>query len=451
MPGSQFSGIPLDLRGLKGNPLHILPVPQVRIEEVLEQRALELGAELRRAHEVVAFEQDGDGVTVDVHGPEGAYQVRTRYLVGADGGHSSVRRQAGIAFPGTTDEGFSALLGNAIIPESLLDPQTGLLVLPGVKVDVPLRPLTHIRLPGGIFTFAMLPPGSGVHLVAVMEWDQPPADDSVPMTFEDLRAGLRRLLGTDLPMSPAPTSGPHLLNRLSGVSSRQAETYRVGRVLLVGDAAHVHSAVGGPGLNLGMQDALNLGWKLAAELRGRAPDGLLDTYESERAPFSRRVIMQTRAQMALMRPGSDISSARDLLAELLEDENNRRRIAELMAGTDVRYDLGGDGSDPLVSQWLPDLQPHIADGWTQIAERQRAGRAVLVDFTEGAAVAAAAEGWRDRIDVVRAEAADQSLPLAAALVRPDGYVAWAATDGPSQQPVDDGLREALARWFGAAG
>ncbi|MFC9295013.1 FAD-dependent monooxygenase [Streptomyces sp. NPDC057011] len=447
-PFYQFSGIPLDLRGLHGNPMHVLQVPQVRIEQVLEERARELGVEIRRGHEVTALDQDDETVTLDVHGPEGAYRMRTRYLVGADGGHSLVRKQAGIAFPGTTDESFVSRAGHAVIPDALLAPGTGELDLPGLGMR--LRAYAHNRLPAGVFTFAMMPPGSGVHLVAVFEWDRPPVDENTPMTFDELQDSVRRVLGTDLPIHLPATPGPHLLRRVTGINSRQAETYRAGRVLLLGDAAHVHSAVGGPGLNLGMLDAMNLGWKLAAEVRGWASPGLLDTYETERAPAGRRVLMQTRAQMALMRPGDDITATRDLIAELLDDESNRRRIAALLAGTDAGHDMGHDAWHPLVGQWLPDLQAHIAVDRTPITERLRAARPVLVDYSEDSAIAATAAGWKDRVDIVAVQPGDASLPTSALLIRPDGYIAWAAADSAREQSANHGLREALTTWFGVA-
>ncbi|MFE5176490.1 FAD-dependent monooxygenase [Streptomyces sp. NPDC056634] len=447
LPFYQFSGLPLDLRDLRDNPLHALQVPQARIEQVLEERARELGVEIRLGHELTTLHQDDDTVTLDVRAPQGAYRIRTRYLVGADGGHSTVRKQAGIAFPGTTDDSFTSRAGHAIIPDALLDPATGELDLP--EPGMRLRPYSHNRLPGGVLTFAMMQPGSGVHLVATFEWDQPPADDRTAMSFDELRASARRVLGADLPMSPPTTPGPHLLRRLTGTNSRQADTYRAGRVLLLGDAAHVHSAVGGPGLNLGMQDAINLGWKLAAQIHGWAPPGLLGTYHSERAPVSRRVLMQTRAQMALMRPEADITAARDLLAELLDDPRNRARIAALLSGTDIRYDMSHDTGHPLTGRWLPDLRTHITDGWTQIAERLRAARPMLVDLTGNSATAQAADAWTDRVDVITARSANRSLPASAILVRPDGYLAW-ATDDTAGQSMRHHLHEALTTWFGAA-
>lgn len=425
LPYYQFSGIALELGTLPENPMHTLPVPQARIEEVLEARAARLGTEIRRGHELVALAQDTDAVTVEVRDPDGrTYALRTRWLVGADGGHSTVRKAAGIAFPGDTDDSFSSCAAHVVLPGSLLAPGTGELRLPGGPgTRVPLRPYAHNRLPAGVFTFAEMPPGSGVHVVATFEWDRPPGAPGEPMTFDALRASVRRVLGTDLPMSPPEGPGPHLLRRTDGVNSRQAQTYRAGRVLLLGDAAHVHSAVGGPGLNLGLQDALNLGWKLAAQVRGWAPPGLLDSYEAERAPVSRRVLMHTRAQMALMRPGEGISATRELLAELLDGDPGRAaraHLAALLAGSDVGY-----------GRWYPRVRALIGEGRAGIDAALRSARPVLVRLSDEAP---AVEGWGDRLATVTARPAVPSAahsdsgadaaPLPPAfVVRPDGYLA----------------------------
>jgi 2-polyprenyl-6-methoxyphenol hydroxylase-like FAD-dependent oxidoreductase len=443
-PFYQFSGIPLDLRELADNPLYILPVPQLRIEQVLEERALELGAEIRRGHEVTALEQDAESATVSVHGPDGDYRVRARYVVGADGGRSLVRKLLGIGFPGFTDHAFSSHVGYATLPADMLVPGTGELDVPGLGRR--LRPYAHNRMPEGVFTFALLPPGADAYLVAVFEWNRP-VEDSSSISHEELNESVNRVLGAELPLGEPPTPRPHLPRRLAGINSRQAETYRSGRVLLLGDAAHVHSAVGGPGLNLGLQDTLNLGWKLAAAAQGWAPAGLLDSFEAERAPVSRRVLMQTRAQMALMAPGEELTSARELLGELFQDPANRSRISRLLAGTDHRYDFGAD-AHPLAGAWLPALLPQLPDVHEKAAQLMRDARAVLLDLTPESAAAAAAQGWSDRVEIVAAPRAEPAAPAAALLARPDGFVAWAADD--SSDSAVAGLEEALRTWFGAA-
>jgi hypothetical protein len=291
--------------------------------------------------------------------------------------------------------------------------------------------------------------------VSTGEWDDPAED--VEMTFEELQASADRVLGVHVPLTPPDGDGPRLLRRLVGGNSRLADRYREGRVLLVGDAAHVHSAMGGPGLNLGLQDAINLGWKLAAEVQGTAPDGLLDTYESERRPVGERVVMQTQAQTALIAPGNEVTALRELFGELLTESRNVQRIADLITGADIRY---FEGPHPLVGRWAPDLTVEgpasestasltgssslasaAAPARVRLAELMRAGRPLLLDLTPAGSFAAS--GVPDQIDVVTGRS-DRQIAL---LIRPDGYVAWAAEqDGVAEQ---DGLRDALAFWFQA--
>lgn len=429
-PWFQFGGLPLDLSALADNPLFALPVPQARIQQVLAERARDLGAEIRCGHEVTGFAQDDDGVLVTVRAAEGEQRLRTRWLVGADGGHSLVRRHAGIDFPGSTDDRFVSHLGHAVLPADRLDPD-GALALPDGRR---LRPYAHHRLPGGVFTFARLGDTGAAHLVAAMEWIGPCPDDAP--TFADLRDAVDRVLGGALPLAP-PTGPAPLLRRLTGVNLRQAASYRAGRVLLLGDAAHVHPAVGGPGLNLGLQDALNLGWKLAAEVRGWAPPGLLDTYQAERAPVGRRVALQSRAQLALLAPGDDVTAVRDLLTELLRPEHTRRDVAALLAGGDQPYDMGQADPHPVTGAWLPDLLPTLTRGRAAVLDRMRSGRPVVVELSDGAGAVAA--GWHDRVDVVPARS---DLAASALLVRPDGHLAWAGDSA-------EGLAGALRRWFGS--
>jgi hypothetical protein len=216
-------------------------------------------------------------------------------------------------------------------------------------------------------------------------------------------------------------------------------------VFLVGDAAHVHSGVGGPGLNLGLQDALNLGWKLAAAVNGWAPPGLLDTYQSERHPVGQRVIMHTRAQMALLSPGPNVTALRELFTELLSEQSTIRHISDLMAGADVRYDPRTAGrAHAMAGRWMPDIALRTGKGPTRIAELLRPGRPVLLVLTDRADLADAAKEWSDRVDVITAATAEP--PADAVLIRPDGYVAWAAGSGGPGSAGE--LRKALPTWFG---
>lgn len=283
-PGFVFGALPLDLADLADNPLHTLMVPQRRIEQMLAERAAELGVEVRRGHEVTGLTQGTDSVTVGLR--EGD-PLEAACLVGADGGHSTVRKLAGIGFPGVTTDSSASRTGHVgVLPEAV--GADGGLLVPGFGLVPPFR---HLRTERGMITWAPFP--GGAPLISTTEWEQPAEGEA---SLDELRASAARVLGTDVLLDPLTGPGPHLMRRLSGGNTRTASQYRAGRVFLLGDAAHVHAAIGGPGLNPGLQDAVNLGWKLAAEVRGRAPDGLLDTYESERSSVARRVAMQTQAQ-----------------------------------------------------------------------------------------------------------------------------------------------------------
>ena len=434
VPAFTFGALPLELSGLDDNPLYILGVPQRRIEEVLQERALELGVEIRRGHELTNLSQTAEAVTVEVSGPDRSYELQARYLVGADGGRSLTRKLAGIDFPGVTTNTMVSRTANAVVPPELVDPATGALVVPEYGV---IPPFMHHRNERGMFVFAQFP--GRAPLVSTGEWDVPAEG---PMTFEELRESVRRVLGVDLSLAEPEGDGPHLLRRVVGGNSRLADRFREGRVLLVGDAAHVHSAMGGPGLNLGLQDTINLGWKLAAEIQGWAPVGLLDSYEAERRPVGDRVVMQTRAQSALVAPGSEVTALRTLFLELLAKPENVRHIAALMSGADIRY---AGGPHPLVGQWAPDMLLTLTDGAdsVRLAELTRTARPLLFDFTPDAVFAR--QFGTDRVQTITAQLQTPDLPIAL-LLRPDGYVAWAAeVDGPEER---EALRIALARWFG---
>jgi hypothetical protein len=240
------------------------------------------------------------------------------------------------------------------------------------------------------------------------------------------------------------------LRRFSGINSRIAERYRDGRVLLVGDAAHVHSPMGGPGLNLGLQDAVNLGWKLAAVLNGRVESSLLDTYEAERRPAAERVIMHSRAQLGLVRPGPEITALRELFAELITDPSVVRRLGDLVSGADNRYITGAD-EHALVGRWVPDFAVASAGATRRVAELARDGRPLLIDLTDDAVVATAVAEIGDQLAVAAGRAVGD-VAATAVLVRPDGYVAWAWSASMSAHTPDPEqlrqLRCVLSRWFG---
>ena len=433
VPAFVFGAMRLDLTLPEHNSLHILGVPQRRVAATLAECATELGVEIRRGHEVTGLSQDADAVTIDFAGPEGPGRLTTRYLVGADGGRSITRKLAGIGFPGVTEDRTLSRTANATVPAEFVDPASGGLTVPGHGV---IPPFFHYRTETGLFVYAPFPAGP---LVTTMEWtdDEEPADEPA-MTLGEQRASIERVLGFDLPIGPPQGEGPHLLRRLRGRNTRLADRFREGRVLLVGDAAHVHSAIGGPGLNLGLQDAVALGWKLAAELHGWAPAGLLDTYESERRPVAERVVMHTQAQSALIAPGRDVTALRELFGELLRLPSTVRHIADLMSGADVRYEPGTE--HPLDGCWAPDLV--LADG-TRLAELTRTARPLLLDFT--GALGGELRGWTDRVDLVSGQADADATAL---LIRPDGYVAWATSAAEPDDTERKALRTALERWFG---
>ncbi|MDA3643118.1 FAD-dependent monooxygenase [Saccharopolyspora indica] len=436
-----FGGLGLDLSLLEDSPVHTVAVPQRRIVEVLTERAAELGVQVRRGHELVGLSQDQDAVTAEVTGPEGTYRLRARYLVGADGAHSRTRKLAGIAFPGRTYDRMTVRSAHAGVPPEWVDPATGVLQVPGFGAVAPFLP--HRTETGG-FSYAPLP--GQPPLISTTEWDQPAT--GTPMSLGELRASIGRVLGAEVPLSPPGGAGPHVLRRLSGGNTRVAERFGDGRVLLVGDAAHVYAATGGgPGLNLGLQDAANLGWKLAAEIRGSAPPGLLASYQTERRAAAERMVLNAQAQAALIAPGSDVTGLRAVMAELLGEAGTVRRLAELTTGADIGYDMGDPAAHPLTGRFAPELDLRTEAGPVRLAELTRTARPLLLDLTGNGSLSAIASEWRHHFDVVTARPRPGSP--AALLLRPDCYVAWAADH--LDEPALEALRRALRRWLPCAG
>jgi 2-polyprenyl-6-methoxyphenol hydroxylase-like FAD-dependent oxidoreductase len=438
VPAFVFGALRLDLSLAERNSLNILGVPQRKVEAMLNERAAELGVDVRRGHALTGLTQHDEHVTIQVDGPDGAGELTAKYLVGADGGRSVTRKLAGIGFPGVTEDRTLSHGAHATVPADFVDPETGGLRIPGHGV---VPPFFHYRTALGLFVYAPFDTGT---LVTAMEWTDDEEDADRPVTLDDVRASIRRVLGFDLPIRSPEGDGPHLVRRLKGRNTRLADRFREGRVLLVGDAAHVHSAIGGPGLNLGLQDAAGLGWKLAAEVRGWAPPGLLDTYEAERRPVAERVVMHTQAQSALIAPGSDVTALRQLFGELLRQPGAVQHIADLMSGADVRYDPGTDDPHPLAGRWAPDL---VLDDGTRLAELTGTARPLLLDLTPAASLGDELRGWADRVDVVAAKPGP-AAPATALLIRPDGYVAWASGAPEPDEAERKALRVAAERWFG---
>ncbi|RSN59785.1 rifampin monooxygenase [Streptomyces sp. WAC 04229] len=402
--GGFFAGIgkaaPVDLDTTHP---YVLGIPQPVTDRLLTERAVELGAEVERGRELAVLSQDDQGVTAEL--ADGA-RLRARYLVGCDGGRSTVRKLLGVGFPGEPSR-TDTLIGEMRVDAA---PEEVAAVVAEVRE-------TQKRFGAG-------PLGDGFHRLVVPAADVA-EDRSVPPTLDEFRRQLTACAGTDFGVH-----SPRWLSRF-GDATRLAERYRTGRVLLAGDAAHVHPPVGGQGLNLGIQEAFNLGWKLAAEVNGWAPDGLLDSYHTERHPVAADVLDNTRAQMELLSTEPGPRAVRRLLAELTRFEDVSRHLTEKVTALNVRYDLGA--GHELVGRRMRDVE--LRQG--RLYELTHTGRGLLLDRTGRLSVT----GWSDRIDHVVDAGAKLDVP--ALLLRPDGHVAWVGDD---QQDLFD----RLPRWFGAA-
>ncbi len=362
-----------------------------------------MGVEIRQGLGVDDFEQSDEAVTIRA----GGQTVRGRWLVGCDGGHSTVRKAGGFAFVGTDPEftGYS-------VEVELADPN---------KLSVG-RHYTR----AGVYTYAK--PGT----IAMVEFDGGAFHRTGPITLEHVQAVLRRVSGADVTLTALPLATTWTDRAF------QATAYRKGRALLAGDAAHIHSPLGGQGLNLGLGDAMNLGWKLASTIRGDAPAGLIDSYLSERHPVAAQVLAWSRAQVALMRPTRSTRALEAIIRDLIETRDGATYFAGRVWGVVLRYDLGG--AHKLVGRSAPDFE--LADG-TKLGALLRDGRGALLDFDSRAPLRALARHWPRRIVYIASDAKDR-LGLSAVLVRPDGFVAWASEGAPD---LAEAARSA-SRWFG---
>ncbi|MEV6159063.1 FAD-dependent monooxygenase [Nonomuraea sp. NPDC052129] len=434
-PRFPFGGVHLDLTQLADPPLHALPLPQQLLERLLDERAGELGADVRRGHEVSGVSQDEAAVTVDVRGPDGPYRVNAHYLVGCDGARSRVRDRAGIGFPGTVYPEVNRL-AQVTLPETVTVLGNGDLDVPGFGT---IR-AGFTRTDHGLFGCGSSP-GTQIVSLYTIEDESTEYDDDLPMTVAELQDSIRRVLGAELPVEQA-----HRLSRFT-FKARQAERYRHKRILLAGDAAHLFPATG-VALNAGMLDAVNLAWKLAADLHGRAPTGLLDTYHTERHHAGARTMLHTRAQVALRRGHDAAAEAlREVFQELLTDEQPLRRMGALVAGTDIRYPMPGTSPHPLAGTFAPNLALHTDQGTTSLANLLHPARPILLDLADRPELRQTARDWRQRVDIHTAKT--DNRPADVLLIRPDAHIAWAATlDEPAGDAVP-ALREALSGWFGA--
>jgi 2-polyprenyl-6-methoxyphenol hydroxylase-like FAD-dependent oxidoreductase len=433
-PGVPFGGVQLDLSHLADSPIWTVPLPQPRLERLLGEYASGLGAGIRRGHEVAGVSQDDAVVTADVHGPEGLYRVTGRYLVGCDGARSRVRDTAGIPFPGTTYPEVNRL-AQASLPDSVTRLDNGDLDIPGLGR---IRS-GFTRTDRGVFGFGTL--SSGLVLLQTTEDEVADVDDDVPMTLAEFQDSVRRVLGAEFPLGD--------VMRLSryGFQARQAERYRDGRVLLAGDAAHQFPATG-IGISVGMLDAVNLAWKLAAVISGSMPGALLDSYHSERQFAGARAMLQTQAQVALRRGNDPAAQAlRELFLELLADDQPSHRMGALIAGADIRYPMPGPSQHPVIGTFAPNLTLHTERGRASVAELMRPARPILLDLADRADIRETARDWRHRVGIHTAET--DHRPADALLIRPDAHIAWAAAIGEPADTAAPALREALSCWFGA--
>jgi 2-polyprenyl-6-methoxyphenol hydroxylase-like FAD-dependent oxidoreductase len=432
-PRLPFGEVYLDFTHMADPPIWGVHLPQPRLEHLLDERAHGLGAEIARGHEVVGVSQDDVAVTADVRGPDGPYRVTARYLVGCDGSRSRVRDMGGIAFPGTTYPEVNRL-GQATVSDSVTVRDNGDLDVPGLGTVHP----GFTRTDHGMFAFGRM--SSGLLMIQTTEDEDTAVDDDVPMTLPEFQDSIRRVLGTEIPFGE--------VTRLSryGFQARQAERYRAGRILVAGDAAHQFPATG-IGINVGMMDAVNLAWKLAADVRGWAPAGLLDTYHDERHFAGARGMLQTQAQVALRRGQDSAAEAlRELFQELTVYEQPLRHMGELIAGSDIRYPLPNPNDHVLTGTFSPDLTLHTEQGATSVAEPMHTARPILLDLADRTDLREAARGWQDRVEIRAADTDDR--PADALLIRPDAHVAWAAAvDEPADTAVPT-LRDAVSSWFG---
>ncbi|WP_030162411.1 FAD-dependent monooxygenase [Streptomyces sp. NRRL S-244] len=413
--GGHFAGMMLDPAKIDDSALPFrLPTPAPEllmtdleaVEKVLSEQASKLGVEVKRGVTVSAISRNGEDAVV-AHAGADAYAAR--WLVGCDGGRSTVRRLAGFDFLGTEPQ-FTGYVMHAAIA----DPEK-------------LRPGFNLT-PTGMY---IRMPAEG-H-VGMMDFDGGAFDRSQQPTRAHLQAVLRRVSGTDVTLDDV-----HIASTFTD-RAMQTTAYRQGRVLLAGDAAHIHSPLGGQGLNTGIGDAMNLGWKLAATVQGHAPDGLLDTYTRERHPIGAGVLDWSRAQVAAMKPDPHAQAIQAVVRDLIGTRDGTTYMFEKLSGSWIRYDLGG--GHPLAGRSAPDF--HLEDG-TRLGDLMQDGRGVVLDFSIDRRLHGSATGWESRIRYAAGRARDD-LGLGAVLVRPDGVVAWA--DG--RDPDGEAFERAAGLWFGS--
>jgi 2-polyprenyl-6-methoxyphenol hydroxylase-like FAD-dependent oxidoreductase len=417
-----FAMIRLDISDFPTRHNYGLGLWQNHIERILAGWVDELGVKIYRAREVTGFTEADDGVVVQLSNGD---SLRAQYLVGCDGGRSLVRKTAGIDFPGW-DPTTSSIIAQVEMTET---PELG------IRRDadgIHALGRAQYEIREGKVVFADKGP------VQVMITEQQVGSTKEEPTLRDLREGLIRVYGTDFGIH-----SPIWISRFTDMT-RQASAYRKGRVLLAGDAAHVHAPTGGQGLNVGVQDAVNLGWKLAQVVKGISEDDLLDTYHAERHPVAARVLQNTMAQVALLRSDDRTNALREMMSQLLAMDEPRKRFAGMISGLDIHYDLGE--GHPLLGRRMPDLEVTTSNGSRRVYSFLHDAHPVLLNF--GADISDMTP-WKDRVQSIDAEYGGVwELPVigkvsapTAVLIRPDGYVAWVG------QQNTNGLVDALTRWF----
>jgi 2-polyprenyl-6-methoxyphenol hydroxylase-like FAD-dependent oxidoreductase len=432
--GGHFAGlpVPLDTRSWRTRYPDGVVIPQDRLEGVLEDHLRSMGVAVRRGTELVDLTCGQTGIEAGVCGPEGKAVIGGRYLVACDGAHSTVRKLTGVAFPGHA--GTLAAVSADVEMAS-------------VSTTVP-QSVTHISTlirTGGGYWMLMNPLGSaGLYRLVFGSAEQDGLPRQAPVTADEVARALTAVHGPQTKLAKLRWG-----SRFSD-AARQVTHYRYGRVLFAGDAAHIHSPIGGQGLNLGVQDALNLGWKLAAHVQHRAPAGLLDSYHTERHPVAARVLALTRAQAVLMSPPPDADdrwALREIVTELARLPEANRYLAGLMSGLDLRYDL--DESDPLVGTRMIDLSLLTTGGPSTVSALLRPGRGLLLELdgqpSPPRTPLPPSVTWVTArvIDSPVGTALGASPEIDRVLIRPDGYVCWVGA-GPNSSP-----QSALQRWFGA--
>ncbi|QIS21358.1 FAD-dependent monooxygenase [Nocardia terpenica] len=429
LPGVLFSGLPMAPQRIDPDWPAALILPQHETERILAARAAELGVRFVWSTAVAGVHQDGEGVDVTIEGAMGSAVIRARYLVGCDGGRSAVRKLCRIPFPG--DEPVSDW------------------VVADVALDAPPDENGIFGRNERIGTYQISRTEPGWFRLSLMR-ATPVGDRSAPVTLDEVRQTMRDGLGTDYGLREA-----RWMSRFSD-GFRQVTDYRQGRVFLAGDAAHTHSPIGGQGLNLGIQDAMNLGWKLAGVLGGAAPEALLDTYHEERHPIAATVLELTKAQTALIKPGSQNDALRSVVADILTVPEVCLRLSGVLSGLNLRYPLGD--THPLLGRRMPNLTLTTGRGTTETFGLLRRAHPVLINLGTDRLTDIAAP-WAGRVDYVDARlepgytGSHWRMPVFgdvpafdAVFVRPDGYIAWI---NPAAEPIDaNELTAALTRWLG---